>query len=83
MCFRTITTSLTKGASSDRAKWEGMNLCPAQFPWESSTPALKAGHRATPRNSEPELKPYYENDLATVYCADVLDALREMPDESV
>jgi len=29
------------------------------------------------------VKPYYESDLATVYCADVLEALRELPDESV
>lgn len=29
------------------------------------------------------MKPYYQSDSATVYCADVLEALREMPDESV
>ena len=29
------------------------------------------------------MKPYYQSDAATVYCADVLEALREMPDESV
>jgi len=29
------------------------------------------------------MKPYYQSDSATVYCADVLETLREIPDESV
>ena len=29
------------------------------------------------------MTPYFQSDSITIYCADVLDGLRELPDESV